>query len=156
MKQNLIVAGLCAAGLLASGAALAADTATVTVSAAVVAVCKFSAPKTGALSFGSLDPSVGGDVNGTPAQPQFWCTKGTSYTISDDDGLYETGGGARRMQHATLTEHIPYSFTYTATGTGNGASNALTMNIAGTVLAANYLNASAGAYADTVTLSINP
>ena len=137
--------------------AMATDTATVSVSASVSGNCKFVAPKTGALAFGSLDPAVGTDVNGTPTQPKFWCTKGTSYTISDDNGLNESGA-TYRMMHATLTEYIPYTFTYTATGTGAGAgmANYITMNIAGTVLGTDYINASAGNYADTVTLTVNP
>ncbi len=131
---------------------IAGDTATVSVSATVVGTCKFLTG--GSISF-TLDPSVGGNVNGTVTQPTFWCTKGASYNITDDDGLYESGT-THRMKHETLTEYIPYSFTYTATGTGNGPSNPITMNISSTVLASDYLNASAGSYSDTVTLTITP
>ncbi len=131
---------------------VAGDTATVSVSATVVGTCKFTSG--GSISF-TLDPSVGGNVNGTVTQPTFWCTKGASYNITDDDGLYESGT-THRMKHETLTEYIPYSFTYTATGTGNGPSNSITMNISSTVLALDYLNASAGSYSDTVTLTIAP
>jgi spore coat protein U-like protein len=61
------------------------------------------------------------------------------------------------MQHTAIpTEFIPYSFTYTAAGIGNGPTNLLTMNIASTVLGTSYTSAAAGTYADTVTLTINP
>lgn len=131
---------------------MATDTATVNVSATVVGTCKFNSG--GSVVF-SLDPSSGGAVSGTVTQPAFWCTKNTSYTITDDDGLYESGT-THRMQHTTLTEYIPYSFNYTATGSGLGKNNAISMNITATVLEADYIDASAGSYSDTVTLTINP
>lgn len=154
MKFNKLgfIGALCAASLLGNTSALAADTATVTVSATVVGTCKFNSG--GSATF-TLDPSVGGNVSGTVTQPQFWCTKGATYNITDNDGLY-VSGGAQRMKHATLAEHIPYSFTYAAAGTGTGPGTPITMNIASEVVAADYLNASAGSYADTVTLSITP
>jgi spore coat protein U-like protein len=156
MKLNKLhlVGMLCAAGLFSSTAALAADTANVGVSATVQGVCKFNAgAKT--VSF-VLDPSLNADVNGTYSQPAFFCTNGTSYTISDNDGLHSPAVGVQRMRHSTLAEFIPYTFTYTASGTGTGASNPINMNIASTVTAASFLNASVGSYADTVVLSITP
>lgn len=156
MKFNKLgLAGaLCAVGLLGNTSALAADNATVEVSATVVGTCKFTT-KTGAVAF-TLDPSVGGDVTGTITQPVFWCTKGVTYAIADDNGLNESGT-TQRMKN-TAGEFIPYSFTYTASGTGAGAKpgSAITMNIASSVMEADYLNASADSYTDTVTLTINP
>ena len=141
--------------LVAGGAAWAADTTTVAVSANVVGTCRFSNP--GTISF-ALDPSVGTDQAGSITQPRFWCTRNAGYTITDDLGSHESGA-TFRMQHTTIpAEFIPYSFTYTATGTGAGAGagNLITMNIASTVLGANYVNAAAGDYSDTVSLSILP
>ncbi|RLJ63713.1 spore coat protein U domain-containing protein [Sulfurisoma sediminicola] len=157
-SKLILVGALGAAGVLGNGVALAADTAAITVSAAVLGTCKFVAPKTGALAFGNLDPSVGGNVNGTATNPSFWCTKGASYTISDDFGVNEAVAGVapRRMKHATLAEYIPYTFTYTATGTGAGPGTPATLNLAGQVLGTDYANVSAGNYGDTVTLSITP
>jgi spore coat protein U-like protein len=152
MKKSMTV--LIALALLALGGAVwAADTTTVAVSANVVGTCRFNNP--GTITF-TLDPGIGGDVVGFVTQPQFWCTRNASYTITDDRGLHESGT-TFRMQHATVpAEFIPYSFTYTSTGTGNGRTNPVTMNIASTVLAADYTSAMAGNYADTVTLNINP
>jgi spore coat protein U-like protein len=135
-----------------AGVAMAVDTATVDVSATVVGTCKFISG--GSVSF-MLDPSAGGNVSGTVVQPQFWCTRGASYTITDDDGFYESGT-THRMKHASSEEYIPYSFDYTASGTGNGPNNPITMDIASSVVAADYLDALAGDYADTVTLTITP
>ncbi|MGB9629262.1 MAG: spore coat protein U domain-containing protein [Thermodesulfobacteriota bacterium] len=138
--------------LLFTRVGLAGDTATVTVSATVVGTCNF---KTGGTISFTLDPSVGGNVNGSVSQPTFWCTKGASYTISDDDGLHKSGT-THQMKHATLEEFIPYSFTYTTTGTGQGKGTTLTMDISSLVKEADYINASAGSYSDTVTLTITP
>jgi spore coat protein U-like protein len=143
---------LIATAVFAAGA-LAADSATVGVSASVVGVCKYSTA-TGSVSF-TLNPATGGPVSGTLSQPAFWCTKGASYTITDDNGLNESGT-THQMKHATLTEYIPYTFTYTATGTGSGKSTPITMNIAASVAESDYIDKSEGSYADTVTLSITP
>lgn len=153
-KLSLAVIALCAAGVIGSTAALAGGTTTVAVSAAVTGNCKFNSG--GAVSF-TLDPASTIDATGSVTQPAFWCTKKVSYGITDDSGVHELVAGARRMQHATdLVEFIPYSFTYTATGLGTGKGTPITMNIASTVLNADFINASAGAYADTVILTIAP
>jgi spore coat protein U-like protein len=155
MKKLLGLAMVLSLVLLA-GVAFAADTNTVTVTANVVGTCRFDSA-TSTLAFGSLDPGVGGDVNASTSTT-FWCTKNASYSITDDDGLYETGPNANRMRHATtLTEYIPYTFSYNpATGTGSGRTSPITLNISGTVTFANYQNAEVGDYADTVVLSITP
>lgn len=152
-KLSLAMIALFASAGLGSTAALAGDTASVAVSATVTGNCKFNSG--GAVSF-ALDPSATADATGTVTQPAFWCTKGSSFTLSDDDGINESGVGARRMKHATLAEYIPYSFAYTTSGTGTGKGTPITMDIASTVGNADFVNASAGAYADTVTLTINP
>jgi len=155
MKKLLGLAMVLGLVLLA-GVAFAADTHTVTVTANVVGTCRFNSA-TSTLAFGSLDPGVGGDVNASTSTT-FWCTKNASYSITDNDGLYDTGPNANRMRHATtLTEYIPYTFSYNpATGTGNGRTSPITLNINGTVTFVNYQNAEAGDYADTVVLSITP
>jgi len=139
--------------LVLTGAVMAGDSTTVAVSANVVGTCKFLSG--GTMAFGGLDPSSGVDKNAIVTQPTFWCTKGASYSITDDKGLYESGT-IFRVKHASLIEYIPYTFTYTATGTGGGPGSTLTMNIAGTITFADYQNASAGNYADTVILTITP
>ena len=153
--SNLIAVGtLCAVGAICN-TAVAADTATVTVSANVVGTCKFNSG--GSVSF-TLDPTSGSNATGTVTQPAFWCTKGASYTITDDKGVNEASAGVapRRMVHATLTEYIPYTFAYTATGTGTGKTSPITLDISASVVNSDFVNASAGNYADTVTLSITP
>lgn len=150
--KKLIVVVMAIAIIAMAGVAMAADTANVAVSANVVGTCKFNSGGTVAFA---LDPSVGGNVNGTVSQPAFWCTKGSSYTITDDDGIHESGT-THRMEYTTPGEFIEYSFAYTTTGTGLGKTNPITMDIASTVVAAQYLNASAGNYSDTVVVTIAP
>jgi spore coat protein U-like protein len=151
-KMRKLLISLIVLGLMVIAGSAFADTTTVSVSATVTGTCKFTAA--GTVSF-TLDPSVGTNQNGTVTQPTFWCTKGASYSISDDNGANKSGT-TYRMKHATLAEYIPYSFTYTKTGTGAGPSSPITMNIASTVLGTDYTNASAGSYADIVTLTITP
>lgn len=148
-----LLSAACALNLLSHTSALAApDTANVTVSATVVGTCKFTSA--GAVSF-TLDPSVGGAVAGSITQPTFWCTKGTSYALTDNDGLH-FGSGAQRMKHGSAAEYIPYTFAYTTSGTGTGPIAPFTMDITSQVAAADYMNASAGSYSDTVVLTITP
>ncbi|GBC85429.1 hypothetical protein HRbin11_01878 [bacterium HR11] len=147
---------------------IAGDSATVNVLANVVGTCKFVSGAT--LNFGNLDPSIGTDANATTSL-QFWCTRGASYTITDNNGQ-NWNGTNQRMQHATVpTEFIPYSYCYSSagpapspcstdtgsdTGTGNGPQNPITLNISGTITGSNYVNALAGSYSDTVTMNITP
>lgn len=154
MKFNKLglLGAACALTLLGNTPALA-DTAIVTVSATVVGTCKFNSG--GSVGF-TLDPSVGGLVNGAITQPKFWCTKGTAYTLTDDNGKYESGTVHRMTDDATGTEFIPYTFTYTTTGNGTGPGLPITLDIVSQVAANDYLNKPAGTYADTVTLTITP
>ncbi len=152
MKKRLVVLAMVLGLVLGlAGVVVASDTATVAVSANVVGTCKFLTG--GSVSF-SLDPSSSGDATGTVSQPTFWCTNGSSYAITDDNGINKSGT-TYRMKDAG-TNYIAYSFTYTSTGTGSGKGTTKTMNISSTVLNANFVNAVAGTYNDTVTLTINP
>jgi len=136
-----------------AGRAMASGTASVGVSATVLAgSCRFS--RGGTVAF-ALDPSTGGNVAGTVTQPRFRCSRNAYYAISDDNGLHESGT-THRMKHTTLNEYIPYSFTYTTSGTGLGNGNPVTMDLASTVAEADYMDVPAGSYSDTVTLTINP
>jgi len=142
------------AAFLWGGVALGADSNTLTVSASVTGGCRFSSG-TSTLNFGTLDQSSAADASAT-GSTQFWCTRNASYTISANNGLYYDT--SRRMRHATeATEYIPYNLTFTpTTGTGAGKTSPVTLSLNGTITNANYVNAIAGNYADTVTLSITP
>jgi len=146
--------------LLEAARTLAADSARVAVSATVLSKsnCKFRAPGA-ALAFGTLDPVNPADVTRTAAL-SIRCAgsaANASYLITDDDGLHESGPGAERMLlDGSLTEFLPYSFSYTPASATILKNTDQTITITGTVLGVNYQNALAGSYADTVTLTVVP
>lgn len=154
--KKLLVLAMVLGLVLGIGVSFASDTNTVTVQANVFGTCKFLST-TSTLAFGSLDPSSGSDVNASTTV-QFWCTKNTSYSITDDDGLYESGPNGNRMRHESIpTEYIPYKFSYSpASGTGSGKTKPITLTISGSIAYTDYRDAAAGLYSDTVTLTINP
>lgn len=120
--------------------------------------CRFANGAT-ALAFGLIDPSGSANVNAT-AMVQFRCMGAApiaAYSITDDDGLYETGVNGNRMRHATSpAAFLPYSFSYNPTA-GSVPKNVWTnLTITGTITPAAYQPAFIGNYADTVVLSIAP
>jgi spore coat protein U-like protein len=121
-------------------------------------ICKFNTA-TSALAFGNLTPGSGVPGAGT-ALFNFVCNgsaANATFVITADDGLYSTGPGARRMRHATdVAQFIAYSINLnpvTAT-VPKGAVQVLT--VTGSIAPAAYNPAIAGAYADTVIISITP
>lgn len=156
MKFNKLglISALCVSSLLGNTTALAGDTANVAVSASVTGTCKFNSG--GSIAF-TLDPTSAAAATGVVTNPAFWCTKGTSYTVTDNSGLY-AASGARRLRHSTiLTEFIPYTFSYTATGSGTGKTTPITLTLGSASVAnVDFVNAAAGPYADTVILTIAP
>jgi spore coat protein U-like protein len=138
-----------------TGAAVAAGTNTLTVSASVVGVCQFSTTSS-TLAFGNLDPSSTSDATAT-GSVAYWCTKGTVASTAAGNGAnYDATNSIRRMKNGS--DYIPYSLNVTG-GTGTGAgkgSTALSLSLGGTIINGDFINASAGAYADTVTLTITP
>jgi spore coat protein U-like protein len=116
------------------------------------------------INLGNLIPGSGIDVSGT-ATLTFRC-QGKSplvYSITDDDGLWESSAGIHRMRHQTLNEFIIYNFNYTPSSetiTDPNPNRTITINrtlsITATALHSSYQNASIGSYTDTVTLTILP
>lgn len=155
MRKGLVF-WIAAAVFVTAGAAWAADTNTLTVRASVAGTCKFTAPKTSTLDFGPLDPSVGTDVSGSTTTT-FWCTKGvTTDAVSAGAGLHLTGG-KNAMQDPVSLDLIPYSLTLTKDALPNaGPAAPRTLTLAGNIIGTDYTGKSAGNYADTVTISINP
>ena len=95
-------------------------------------------------------------VNGSTSI-RLWCTKGvTTDLITANVGL-NPAGAIRQMRDSVSTDLIPYSLTLTpVAGANAGPASPRTLNIAGSVLAADYTSKAAGSYSDTVTLSITP
>ncbi len=154
MKKAIALNALAAAGLMAS-AAVWADTNTLTVQASVTGTCKFNSAAS-TLPFPALDPSVGTDVNATQALLTYWCTKGQVASTSASNGA-NPSGTQRRMKGPGATDFIPYSLTLAGGAqTGQGKSTNLNLTLDGIVLGTDYINATAGVYSDTVTLTITP
>jgi spore coat protein U-like protein len=87
----------------------------------------------------------------------FRCTTGTTSTITNDDGLNSTGPGAPRVKLGT--NFMPYTLSLTNAaqlGSGFGAGQDKTVTVNASIVATDYQNAAAGAYTDTVTLTIAP
>lgn len=138
---------------LSEGEVMAAATQVVGVSATVVAgKCSFT--NGGSISF-TLNPATGGTVAGIVTQPRFRCSRNAVYVIADNKGQYSDGTN-RRMKHASLSEYLAYNIAYTQSGTGIGNGTRVPMDITAAVPGANYINASAGNYADRITFTITP
>jgi len=153
MKRSMTVF-IALAVLAFSGAAWAADTNTVTVSAVVTRTCKFSSA-TSTLNFPPLDPSTPVNVNGSTST-RYWCTKDvtTGPVTATNGGNWS--GTSRRMA-GPGGDLIPYTLGLTPDAAPNaGPGSPRTLTIGGSVLGADYTGVTAGSYQDTVTLTINP
>ena len=153
MKTKILAASLVAAGLSFNAMA---DTATLTVNASVVGVCKFQAA--GAtltiLQAGNpIDPSVSTAASGSTTI-DYKCTKGLTPVFSAGNGSNFLVG--RRVSNGT--DFMLYSLTLTPpAGTAAGfAAAAQQLAIAGGIAIADFQAVSAGAYSDSVTLTVTP
>jgi spore coat protein U-like protein len=154
------IRAIAAAALLAvlSTGASAGDTQSLTVNANVSGTCKLTVVP--ALTF-TLDPS--NTTSGTASTAvQYKCTKGLSAGAFAVGGVTNgtTGYGAN-VTHATLTETMAYTINWTTPGafTGSGfgsGSLPATVTLNGAILPAVYQNASSGAYAGAVNITIAP
>lgn len=119
--------------------------------------CKFDT-STSTVNFGALDPAVAADVNAT-ASVGFVCRGSApvaAFLFTDDNGQNRSGPGARRMRHASAPEFLPYSLLLNP-ASGTILKNAPgTLAITGTVRWTDFRGAMAGAYADSVVVSILP
>lgn len=121
--------------------------------------CKFNNPPTATLDFGDLNPINPADIKAS-ATLAFVCHGSenvASFLITDDDGLYETGANANRMQHVTNpSAYLPYNLTLSPTSSSVPKNVNQTLTVTGTVYGSSYQTAATGAYSDTVTISIQP
>lgn len=161
--RHALLGNLLAVAVSSLQPALAGGSHTVAVSATVTGTCVVNTSSS-TLAFGTLDPASGGSVNATWSGGTFRCTNGTSYTVSSDDGLWESGSGGsnNRMKLSsatncsTATDCIRYTFSSTTGGTGAGMTTNISFSVTGSTGISDYQNAAAGSYADTVTLTVSP
>ena len=148
-----------------TNSAVAGGTHTIAVSATVTGTCVVTgANQNSTLGFGTIDGSMAGPFNAVWSGGAFRCTNGTSYTVTSNDGLWETGSGGtnNRMKLSTAADCttasncIRYTLTSVTSGTGQGMTTDISFNVTGQTTAADITNAPAGSYADTVILTVAP
>jgi spore coat protein U-like protein len=152
MKRKLLCA-LFAAAFAAPAAA--GDTATLAISATVSGTCKFTTG-TFNMNFGTLDPSAAANQQQTTSI-SYKCTKNTAATsISFDADA--TSPASVNITNGTDNIPVALAWTLPATqGSGFGAgSTAISMDVTGDILAADYANVSAGAYTRNVAVVVAP
>ena len=140
----------------------AAGSHSLTIGATVLSAgnCRFDNAGPTALTFAPIDPSSLANAT-VSANIAYRCTGGgaapnLTWSISSNDGLYETGAGAPRMRHGVdPTRFLPYTLNVPASATVPKNTN-LNFTVIATVLVADFQNAIAGTYTDTVVLTIAP
>lgn len=139
MKKILVLA---AAIALVSSTAFAAGTATLNVTANVTGTCIITG---GNLAFGALNPTLAPAVSATATGVAVNCTNLSPFTITDDAAANPLANGANQI-----------NFTLSHTGLGTGTGALVPYAITGSILAGAYSTSPTGAYASSVTLTINP
>lgn len=162
MKKRFLLSLL----VLAAAASHAADTRQFKTQGEVPAKCKFVSGTLG-ISFGALDPSVGGEVSRS-IPLSYECTWGTAPASiqvgANAAGSYAgamklagSGGGANKEIAYALTwsNSYPAGLGFGGGSTGNNGTQ-VAIDINATVAAGAYSRVAAGAYEDTVSFTINP
>jgi spore coat protein U-like protein len=139
---------------LAALPAFAADINNIAVSTTVIPICKFSSP-TSTMTF-VMDASSSANATASTTL-SYWCTKGSSATVTFNTGLYPAGASPR-MRHSTIvTSFVPYTLNLAgAAQAGQGKNVPLNLMVNGTVLNASFINSDVGTYGDTVSITVSP
>jgi spore coat protein U domain-containing protein, fimbrial subunit CupE1/2/3/6 len=158
IQTALAVASIALAGALAP--AFAADSYSLSVTATVQGICKFTQAAGQTLTFtnnvgGGIDPSLTGNATGN-ATITYKCTNGTAPSGFTGAGVNDAGGNH-------LVKNGANSMIYTVALTGGGAGDGFgagstnkTLTVAGTIVPAQYQGAPAGTYTDTLIVTVAP
>jgi spore coat protein U-like protein len=142
-KMKWAVLSLALVGVLAGGNAMAAGSATVNVSAAILGTCSIGGPYT--MAFGVIDPIDTVDKTAT-ADLAITCTNGTPWTLT---------GVPSTSQAMTGPGTLSYTVSSSAfSGTGTGSAQAVTLT--GTIAQLIYKDATPGVYNHSFTVAVNP
>lgn len=114
--------------------------------------CTFSSGPTGALSFGTIDPSLATPRNAM-ANIGMRCVPGNLVANWTFSGQHPGAGSPLRMKHSSDSVFIPYSLSAQDL-TGSGANR--TWRITATVLGQDYEDAPVGTYWDVLRATISP
>jgi len=162
VRFRWVCRGVLGVSLLASslvGTLYAADQA-ITVSVVVLSksICKFSSGSA-SLSFGTLDPGNPVDVT-LSTTIGFRCMGSApvaTFLITDDDGMNELLRDGNRMAHLSVPgTYLPYEMTLSPATATVPKSAPQVLTVTGTVRGVDYQGAPAGAYSDSVVISIEP
>lgn len=148
--------------LLVPAVAPASGTHTLTIGTTILGVgnCRFQAPGPTLLDFGTIDPSSATNATAS-VNIQFRCTGGGAnptiiWYVASDWGQHETGPGAPRMRHTgDPSKYLAYSLNLPASGT-TSKNTVTNLTVNGTIQVADFANAVAGTYTDSVVLTISP
>ena len=139
-----------------TGTAAGSIAATVTATGTVINACSVTGNP--ALNFGTLDAATNaGGATATVISPTIMCTKGDAISVTNNGGLNYSG--TPRMKSGS--GYLNYNFISAASMTGAGGtiniggSGTGNLNMGATISAGALDNVPAGAYSDTVTLTIN-
>jgi hypothetical protein len=115
--------------------------------------CGFSASGNAGLNFGLLNPSTGGNVtaNATLQVGECLASNTMLVTVSSTSQTLTGPGGATIAYNITNGSFAP---PVTAAGPGNNLYKTVTFT--GTILQSAYIDAVAGSYAGSVTVSVSP
>lgn len=155
MKSKFLPVAMLTLGLFGASGAFAGS-ANIPVSASVTGTCQINTGNT--IPFGTLDQTSTAAATLPATNISFWCTKGTTVGAITLGNGANYSGSSRRMLGAANGDFIPYTITAgTPTGTaGLGKTTALYLPISGSIANADFVNVSADAYADTVSVTIAP
>jgi spore coat protein U-like protein len=124
---------------------MAADTATITVSANVLGTCAFDTSVPYTMAFGAIDPTGTDDV--LPTSLNFTCTNGTKWRLNDLSG-------AQTMTSAS-SNTLAYTIAQSAvTGIGTGSPEAVV--ITGTIANGDKSGAAVDTYTDALIFDLIP
>ena len=158
MKAFTLALILSILGMASIGNAAGANVVTVSATVLSKSQCKFNS-NTASLSFGNLDPANPVDKT-VSTSITFRCggsAPNATFSITDDDGLNETGPDANRMRHTPITtEYLSYSLTLNPISGPVPKNTDQTLTLTGTVKGVDYQDALAGNYSDTMVISIAP
>lgn len=145
-KMKLAVLAITMIGILGAGNAMAADTANIDVTANILGSCLFSAASY-PMAFGDIDPLV--QVLDAPAQANvtFTCANGTDWTIGDITGIYP---------FTVAPAPLNYEVTAISAVAGTSLGVAQTVDVDGVIYQTDFVAATAGAYSDTLVITITP
>lgn len=151
--RNALYALTLTALLVAPAIVHAAESVEMRVSASVISNCKIQSVSN--IQFGLLDPGTAANLqaNGVVSLS---CTKGVDFALYANQGENPTPQGGRRMKSGT-NQYLPYTLSSNQySGTGQGFSRPIDINITANINGSDYRDLPADTYNDVIRISLEP